>query len=193
MAAGEDEEKNKGPALYGPIAVLLLLVVGAFLVLGTEGAPKEKTAAPEPVEAPPAPAPRPAPSMTPALEYAADGIPFKPHDPGTADPDGPMHPHPFTPEHERIFEENNLFATISGAMDRKDTVAMRKFLKEYEDEYPEDAHLLQAGFAVIADCIDFPGEKSTAAARAYYTANKASNLRRYVRRFCFEGQWLPTA
>lgn len=182
-----DDSEKKGPALLGPIAVLVLLVVGAFFVLRTEGAPREKIAAPEPAEAPPASLP-PAPSITPAPEYAADGVPFKPHDPSTPDPEGPMHPHPITPEHERIFKENNLFATISGAMDRKDTVAMRKFLKEYEDEYPEDSHLLQQGFAVIADCIDFPGEKSTAAARAYYRENKASIIRRYVRRHCFEGK-----
>jgi hypothetical protein len=186
VKAGDGKE-DKSPALLGPAIVLLVLLVGAFFVLRTEGAPKEKVAL-EPAEAPPAPGPPPAPSVTPPLEYAADGVPFKPHQPSTPDPEGPMHPHPITPEHERIFKENNLFSTISGAMDRRDTVAMRKFLEEYEHEYPEDSHLLQEGFRVIADCIDFPGEKSTAAARAYYGANKASIIRRYVRRHCFEQQ-----
>jgi hypothetical protein len=180
------KDDEKGPALLGPVVVLLLLVAGALFVLRTEGAPKEKVAAVE-LEVPPKPpAPPPAPSLTPALDDAADGVPFKPHDPSVPDPAGPMHPHPITPEHERIFKENNLFAAISGAMDRRDTVGMRQMLQEYKNEYPEDSHLLQGGFAVIADCIDHPGEASTAAARAYYGANKASILRRYVRRHCFE-------
>jgi len=183
--AADDGEK-KSPALFGPIAVLVLLVVGAFFVLRTEGAPREKIAALETEDAPSAPAPPPAPPVSAPLEYAADGVPFKPHHPSTPDPEGPMHPHPITPEHERIFKENNLFGAISGAMDRRDTAGMRQLLAEYKDEYPEDSHLLQEGFAVIADCIDHPGEASTAAARAYYSANKASIIRRYVRRHCFE-------
>jgi hypothetical protein len=97
-----------------------------------------------------------------------------------------VHPHPITPEHGRLFEENRLFATLNAAMDRRDTVAMRRLLAEYEQEYPEDRHLLRAGFAVIADCIDHPGQASITAAQTYYADNKASVLRRYVRRHCFE-------
>lgn len=182
----EKSAEKKGPALLGPIVVLSILVAGALFVLRTEGAPKEKVAAAPLEEFARAPAPPPAPSVTPALDDAADGVAFKPHDPSVPDPEGQVHPHPITPEHERIFKENNLFAAISGAMDRRDTAGMRQMLKEYKDEYPEDSHLLQGGFAVIADCIDHPGEASTAAARAYYSANKASILRRYVRRHCFE-------
>lgn len=182
----EREDDQNKPALLGPIAVLVLLGLGALFVLSTEGSPKEKPAAVVTDASPPTRAPPPAPSMTPALDYAADGVPFKPRDPSTPDPEGPMHPHPVTPEHERIFRENNLFGAISGAMDRRDTRGMRELLAEYRADYPEDTHLLQAGFSVIADCIDHPGVASTAAARAYYHANKASNIRRYVRRHCFE-------
>jgi hypothetical protein len=186
VADSDDEKKRL--ALFGPLAVVVLLVLGALFVLRTEGAPKEPVAAaPPPATAPPLAA-RPAPSMTPALDYAADGVPFKPADPSIPDPEGPMHPHPVTPQHERIFRENNLVGAISGAMDRLDTAGMRQLLAEYRTDYPEDSHLLQQGFAVIADCIDHPGAAATAAARVYYTANKASNIRRYVRRHCFESR-----
>lgn len=186
--APRTRNENEKPALLGPIAVVVLLVVGALVVLSAEGSPKET---PNVTEQTPATAPSPklTPSMTPALEYAADGIPFKPKDPSVSpDPEGPMHPHPHTPEHERIYRENNLFGAISGAMDRRDTRGMRELLAEYETDYPEDSHLLQQGFAVIADCIDHPGETSRAAARSYYKNNKASNIRRYVRRHCFDDQ-----
>jgi hypothetical protein len=181
----EPTRDKKNPALVGLVVVLFLLVAGALLVLRTEGAPRERPTAVEALE--PSPPPRPVPSLTPVLDYAADGVPFKPHDPSrTPDPEGPMHPHPHTPEHERIFRENNLVGALGGAMDQRDTAGMRQLLAEYRRDYPEDSHLLQQGFAVIADCIDHPGEASTAAARAYYDANKASNIRRYVRRHCFE-------
>ncbi len=113
----EPTRDKKNPALIGLFVVLALLVAGAVLVLRTEGAPKEKLVAVEPVERA-SPPPRPAPSLTPVLDYAADGVPFKPHDPiATPDPEGPMHPHPDTPEHQRIFRENNLVGALGGAME----------------------------------------------------------------------------
>jgi hypothetical protein len=164
--------------------VLLLLVAFARFVLRSDSAPKKQVVTTE-LEAPPSvPVAPSASTVTPAVDDAADGIPLEHHDPRV--PTGPVHPHPITPEHARLFEENRLFAALSAAMDRRDSVAMRQLLAEYEHEYPEDPQLLQAGFAVIADCIDHPGQTSTGAAQAYYVANKASILRRHVRRHCFE-------
>jgi hypothetical protein len=171
-------------ALVGIAAVLLLVVAIALFVVRTDGAPKHQVVTTE-LEAPPSvPVERSASTLTPAVHDAATGVPLERHDPRV--PTGPVHPHPITPEHGRLFEENRLFAALNAAMDRRDTVAMRQLLDEYEHDYPEDPHLLQAGFAVIADCIDHPGQASTRAAQTYDTANKASILRRYVRRHCFE-------
>jgi hypothetical protein len=180
------DDQTKAPALLWPSVVLLLLVSGTLLVLRPERAPTETVAVLETEEPRSALASLPAPSLAPAFDRAAGGVLVEPRDPSLPVPEGARHPHPITPEHERIFEENRLFAAISDAMDRRDTAGMRRMLEEYEDAYPEDSHLLRGGFAVIADCIDHPGEASTAAARAYDGANKASILRRYVRRHCFE-------
>lgn len=45
----------------------------------------------------------------------------------------------------------------------------------------------QVGYQVIADCIEYPGETSLAAARHFYDTERHSPLRRFVRRICFEG------
>jgi hypothetical protein len=181
----EKSRDGRGPALYGPLALIALLGVGALVIVLAERAPE-----PPPIEAamekpapPPAALPKPEPLE---LEYASDGVPFKPHVPHEDEPDEPMHPHPITPAHERIYRENNLVHSMNGAMDVGDARGLRELLEEYRLEYPEDPHALQDGFAVIADCLDRPGELSTAAAHSYYKANKASTLRRYVRRYCFE-------
>jgi len=164
--------------------LLALPGVGALFILLGERAPGEPiSTAPPAVPAEVRPRAKPAPV---ALELAADGVPFKPHVPHDAEPEGPMHPHPITPAHERIYRENNLIHTMNGAMDVQDAAGLRRLLADYRADYPEDPHALQEGYAVIADCLDKPGEASTAAARAYFAANKASTLRRYVRRHCFE-------
>ena len=170
--------------VVGIVVVLLLLVAVARFVLRTDGVSKKQvvtTALQPPPSVPVAPS---ASTVTPAVHDAADGTPLELNDPRA--PTGPVHPHPITPEHARLFEENRLVAALNAAMDRRDTVAMRQLLAEYAQEYPKDPQLLQAGFAVIADCIDHPGQISTGAAQAYYVANKASILRRHVRRHCFE-------
>jgi len=117
---------------------------------------------------------------------ANDGLPIMPHDPHEAVPEGPVHPHPHTAAHERIYHENNLLGALNGAMDVNDAAGLRRLLEQYREEYPEDEHGLQEGYAVIADCIDRPGEASTDHARRYYDTETASTLRRYVRRHCFE-------
>jgi hypothetical protein len=71
-------------------------------------------------------------------------------------------------------------------MDIGDVAWLREGLDAYRSEYPDDPHALQEGYEIIADCLEHPGAASTEVARQYYSANKASTLRRYVRRHCFE-------
>ena len=78
-----------------------------------------------------------------------------------------MHPHPITPQHQRIYAENRLIGGLNGAMDVKDVPAMRRFLEQYRREYPEDDAELQDGYAVIADCFEHPGAQSRAAAERW--------------------------
>jgi hypothetical protein len=122
----------------------------------------------------------------PALERASDGLPIKPRDPNAKLPEGPMHPHPITQGHERIYRENNLVGALNLAMDLGDTAKLRELLAEYRAEYPEDAHVLQDGYEIIADCMDHLDEPTRARARQFWETKIRSQTRRYVRRHCLE-------
>ena len=124
--------------------------------------------------------------LEPPLELASDGIPIMPHEPTEAASEQPMHPHPHTPKHERIYRENNLVGHLNGAMDSKDVAGMRRLLERYRAEYPEDPNDLQRGYEVIVDCLERPGEETRGEAERYWRERKGSILRRYVRRHCLE-------
>jgi hypothetical protein len=109
-----------------------------------------------------------------------------PASPDARIPEGPVHPHPITPQHQRIFAENRLIGGLNGAMDVKDVPAMRRFLEQYRREYPEDNEMLQDGYAVIADCFEHPGAKTRAAAERWVQTHNGSTLKRFVNRHCLE-------
>ena len=97
-----------------------------------------------------------------------------------------MVPHPITPEHERIYAENRLIQELNDLMSYRKTKEMREKIAEYRKLDPQDIEKNQTGYEIIADCIDFPGDASLAAARQFYDTHRASTLRRFVRRICFE-------
>jgi hypothetical protein len=96
------------------------------------------------------------------------------------------HPHPITPQHRRIFEENNRLGAMSGAMDQGDFAALRRMNAQYREDYPEDDHDLQEGYDLIADCLEERTPQAIEAARRFWHTHKASMLRRHVRRHCLE-------
>jgi hypothetical protein len=122
---------------------------------------------------------------SPPDEIMADGV--KVMGPGNSDStaNGPRHPHPLTPEHESLFRENRIIASLNGAMDVGDFNAMRKMNREYGTEYPEST-ALQEGYDIIADCIEQESPRRRARAEHYYDEKRASTVRRYVRRYCLE-------
>lgn len=97
--------------------------------------------------------------------------------------------HPWTEKHRAIQHELELLRRLDDAYDRQDLTAMRSLLDTYREHHVDDVHALQAGYAVLADCLDpsRAGDPSTfARARAYYDDARASTLRRFVRRSCLE-------
>lgn len=132
--------------------------------------------------------PRPdAGPTTQPLEVMADGIPIMPAHPDQPRPDGPVHPHPITPQHRRIFRENALVSGLHDALDARDAVALRRLLREYRAEFPGDEQQLQRGFELLAECLEHR-DRADVQARAhdYWDTERASTLRRYVRRVCLE-------
>jgi len=127
----------------------------------------------------------PPPQQTTPAHFTPEGVPIRPAGSAQVDARG-MAPHPLSPQHQRIFRENNLIGDLNGAMDVKDAAGLRALLTAYREEYPEDAHVLQDGYALIADCIERPGAETRAAAQRYYDEQLDSGLRRYIRRHCLE-------
>lgn len=97
-----------------------------------------------------------------------------------------MHPHPVTEEHVRIQKINGLIQNLNDAMSNRDVKAMRALVAEFKTLDPGDEDNFQLGYGVVADCIEAPGRASSAAARNFYDTYRASPLRRFVRRLCFE-------
>jgi hypothetical protein len=196
---GKQTPKRRRPTL---IALGLGLALVGWLML-RRTAPAEAPA-PERVEeeappppAPAVPAPAPAPPVTaaappsaspsrPALEYMSDGVPLMPPGPDDPHPNTFVHPHPITPKHKRIFRENALLFQLNEAVDGREAPRLRELLRQYREEYPEDPHDMQKGYALIADCVEHPNDGTRAAARAYYDEEIASTLRRFVHRHCLE-------
>jgi len=130
-----------------------------------------------------APAPQAEASTAPVSFY--DNLPIRPAGSVAANAQG-MIPHPITPQHQRIFHENNLIGDLNGAMDAKDAAGLRALLRQYRDEYPEDAHVLQDGYELVANCLEHPDAETRAIAQRYYDEQRDSGLRRYIRRYCLE-------
>jgi hypothetical protein len=184
----------------GPSKRPLLVVAGAVLCAAVVVV-RWRSRQPEPAddddssttmaEAPPAASPTPAlPPPAPVARpeaVANDGVPIVPaHNEDPRDPNVPMHPHPITPRHERIFAENRLIGALNGAMDVKDVAGMRRLLEEYRRDYPEDDNQLQEGYAVIAECLEQLGDQSREAAQRWVAAHNGSTLKRFVNRHCLE-------
>jgi hypothetical protein len=163
----------------GWAALAGVLLAGAFWALHDEPAvAMSEGRAARPVLAVPA-----VPAVTHEAEHAKateGGALQVVHQP--ADP----HPHPINAERRRIQHELQLSSALSDAMAIKDVPRMRELLAEYRREHANDEHKLQEGYSLIADCIERPGEATRAAAQRYYDLERASTLRRFVRRACLE-------
>ena len=94
--------------------------------------------------------------------------------------------HPMDEAHARIDRENNLILRLNDAMSYRNTKEMRALIDDYRKLDGADTDANQAGYTVIADCIDHPGDVTLAAAHQFYDTQRHSPLRRYVRRICFE-------
>src|SRR5688572_26588834 len=102
------------------LAIVALLGAGAWLLRPLPAAPEPAARAPESTQAPVelaahATSPEPAPATTTA-DYSPGGVRIRPAGSEPIDARG-MAPHPITPQHRRIFRENNLIGSLNGAMD----------------------------------------------------------------------------
>lgn len=95
------------------------------------------------------------------------------------------HPHPITEEHLDLFAENEIFAEILGALDVQDLEGLKELSPKYRLHSPEK-YVVQNGLDLIINCMSNKTASAIYSAQSYYDTEKASRLRRYVRRFCLE-------
>lgn len=184
------------------VVVVLALALGAIVIAagwlfsaGRSGRHGPASLAEDTVAtAPPAPPPSPPlardakrPAAPAAPEHvAADGIGFMPPHDGDPKPPGPLHPHPISAQHQRLFAENRIAFALDDATDAKDVTAMKALLSQYRRDFPEDQWQLQSGYAVIIDCLEHPGPASRQAAERWLDQNNGSTVKRSVLRNCIE-------
>lgn len=106
--------------------------------------------------------------------------------PSASEPDLDGHPHPITAAHVRIAHELQLIQQLNDALDLRDGARMRPLVDSYARDFPDDPNAMVAGYQRIADCLEDPGDRTRQAAEEYYERERASTLRRYVRRVCLE-------
>jgi hypothetical protein len=174
------------------VAAAALLGFLAFRPAAKLPEPEQKTAEPKAAE-PEAPgATRAAEPTLPQAELAlasnalaSNALPSAPvgSQPAAAEL---RHAHPITPQHERIYRENQLTFSLDGAVEVEDVPGIRRLLAIYRQEFPEDALVLQQGYELIANCLERPREATRAEAQRFYDTELASSLRRHVRRHCLE-------
>ena len=167
-----------------PIAGGALLIAAVFYMLNlrSERTLREPASAPR-VETQSKPAQVPASPVE--REFSSRAVPSSAA-PLVVPPQELPHPHPITPQHERIYRENQLTFALDGAVDVEDVRGVRRLLAVYRQEFPEDSLALQQGYEIIADCLERPGEATRSAAQRFYDTELASTLRRHVRRHCLE-------
>jgi len=197
-AARKDRPRKSGRRIALVAAIALGLAGWLVLRARPDAVPEVETveeeqpapapiAEPAPAPAPPKAAPILAATAPRPLEYMSDGVPIMPAGPNDPHPNTFVHPHPITPKHVRIFEENALLFQLNEAMDGREPARLRALLTQYRLQYPDDPHDMQAGYSLIADCIEHPSDETRAAAQRYYDTEIASTLRRFVMRHCFDG------
>src|SRR4029079_16449130 len=116
--------------------------------------PPVAPALPQPSAAPRPPSPGPQGGTTGQRivgPHAGD-----PHEPG-------MLAHPMDDAHARIDAENQLILRLNDAMASRNVKEMRALIDEYGKLDAADTDANQAGYTVVADCIEHPGDVTLAA------------------------------
>jgi hypothetical protein len=174
-------------AWFGAVFAIGLGSLIDWSAWNAEQAGPAAAATPQPVPAQSAPAAREVPHQRevrppePQQQAVASGATNLP-----ADPELGGHPHPITAEHVRIQRELALIQQLNDALDLRDAAHLRALIAEYVQHVPDDPNALAAGYERIADCLEHPDAATRDRAREYYLRERASTLRRYVRRVCFD-------
>ncbi len=179
-----DRSRGRSRARRIGVVAAGVLLAGAILLWRTndDRAPLSETKVerelpPEPpraavvatTELPQAPAP-----AAPAAEPAHDPLAGKPH--------------PISPDHVRIEQENTLFRDAAEALAAKDVPELRRIAAEHRAAFPDRNQDMADGYDILADCLQYPGAASTSRARRFFDEETYSMMRRPILRTCLQAQ-----
>jgi hypothetical protein len=169
-------------------AVPLLVVSGVALLVmlwrvQSAGNGERPRSEPAVVVAPPAPVPEPRRTREPAPVRMAAA-----HDDATEQVayDPARHAHPITPEHLRMYREDELLNGAWRSLRKRDFALARKLVATHQSEYPDSKAHMDEGLLLLADCMQYPSAETTAKAQAFYDTKTFSPMRRRLRRLCLE-------
>lgn len=91
--------------------------------------------------------------------------------------------HPITERHKEIFRENKIMSKVFSAISVKDSKSLRDLGDQIIQDSRDNISLYQ-GVNIIANCLDNKSSTSIYTAQNYYDTERASRLRRYIRRHC---------
>jgi hypothetical protein len=100
--------------------------------------------------------------------------------------DPSIHPHPITPEGDRLHREVALLDDAWLAVKGKDFAKARELVATHQREYPASNAHMDEGLLVLADCMERPGPDTRAKAQQYYDSRTFSQMRKRIRRLCLE-------
>jgi hypothetical protein len=171
--------RGRFPILIG---VALLSALAGWLLFGRRQPVEPETTVAVVAEPGPPPAAEPAPP--PPWPVAPPPAAHVAH---ATEAEGELpHPHPITPEHLRIQLENQFIQAMNDAMDLRDGAKLRKLASQYREHHFEDVDKMGEGYDVVANCLLYPGPESKAAAQSFFDRERASILRRHVKRHCLD-------
>ncbi len=99
-----------------------------------------------------------------------------------------LRPHPITPEREATAAQHAELHAIESAIEARDFPRARQLLDEHRRRPASEIEWEDQwdGFEAVLDCIEHPGPASRQRAERFVDENRASPLRRRVRRACLE-------
>ncbi len=77
-----------------------------------------------------------------------------------------------------------VFGALSDALSAEDPQRIRELVDQHRERFVDDPEHMRAGYSILADCLEFESAAVTARAQRFYDRERASTLRRKIRKTC---------
>jgi hypothetical protein len=125
----------------------------------------------------------PLPSRAEFLRLLAAAEPETAARPGR---DHHAHPHPITPDHERLYRDVDLLQEADEAIKTGEYARARVLLAQHHRELAGMSAVEEEGLLLLADCAEHGRAEDVERVRSFYEEHTDSSVRRRLRRACLE-------